>query len=95
MAQRLRSALASNAMGGRASEDAKWRAASDTVKDAQSAWLRLGPTSDPAARALEARFRDVCRRVMDHAKRHSTPHSSQGARRPTPQGQGRHTPAMV
>jgi hypothetical protein len=95
LAQRLRSALASNAMGGRASEDAKWRAAADTVKDAQSAWQRLGPTSDADARALEARFRDVCRRVMDRAKRHSSPHSSQGARRPTPQGQGRHTPAMA
>jgi hypothetical protein len=95
LAQRLRSALASNAMGGRASEDAKWRAAADAVKDAQSAWQRLGPTSDPNARALETRFRDVCRRVMDHAKRHSAPHSSQPPRRPSPHGHGRQTPAMA
>ena len=98
LAQRLRSALASNAMGGRASEDTKWRAAADTVKDAQSAWQRLGPTNDPEARALEAKFREVCRRVMDRAKRHSAPHShsSQAPRRPSsPQGQGHHTPVMA
>lgn len=96
LAQRLRSALASNAMGGRSSEDAKWRAAADTVKDAQSAWQRLGPTSDPDARGLEARFREVCRRVMDRAKRHASPQqSSQGPRRPNSQGQGRHTPVMA
>ena len=77
LAARLRSALASNAMGGRGSEDAKWRAAADAVKEAQSAWLRLSQVAGPDARALETRFRDVCRRVMDHARRHSG-----GARRP-------------
>ena len=105
LAQRLRSALASNAMGGRASDDAKWRAAADTVKDAQSAWQRLGPTTDPEARALEAKFREACRRVNERAKRHTSPHShsSQPPRRPSSspqgqgqgQGQGRHTPAMA
>jgi hypothetical protein len=43
LAARLRSALASNAMGGRANEDAKWRAALDEVHDAQSEWQRLAP----------------------------------------------------
>ena len=91
LAARLRSALASNAMGGRASDDAKWRAAADTVKDAQAAWQRLGPSSDPDARALEARFREACRRVMERARRHTAPPPP----RPKPQGQGRHTPAMA
>ena len=39
--RKLRSALATNAMGGRVNEDAKWRAAADAVKDAQAAWQRL------------------------------------------------------
>jgi hypothetical protein len=65
-------------MGGRGSEDAKWRAAADAVKEAQSAWLRLSQVAGPDARALETRFRDVCRRVMDHARRHA----GGGSRRP-------------
>ena len=71
LAARLRSALATNAMGGRSSEDAKWRAAADAVKEAQSAWLRLSQVAGADARALETRFRDACRRVMDHARRQS------------------------
>jgi len=71
LAARLRSALASNAMGGRVNEEAKWRDAGDTVKDAQSAWLRLPPVTSPEARALEARFREACRRVIEQARRHS------------------------
>jgi hypothetical protein len=80
LAAKLRSALASNAMGGRASEDAKWRAAADAVKEAQGAWLRLAQIADPDARALESRFREACRRVMDHARRQSS--GSGGSRRP-------------
>ncbi|MGE5833348.1 MAG: hypothetical protein ACM4AI_02610, partial [Acidobacteriota bacterium] len=78
LAARLRSALASNAMGGRATEEAKWRAATDAIKEAQSAWMRLAPIGGAEARALETRFRDVCRRVMDHARRQT----GGGARRP-------------
>jgi hypothetical protein len=70
LAARLRSALASNAMGGRAGEDARWRAAADAVKDAQVAWQRLGPAATPEARLLDARFREVCRRVSDYVRRH-------------------------
>ena len=72
LAARLRSALATNAMGGRSSEDTKWRAAADAVKEAQSAWLRLSQVAGADARALETRFRDACRRVMDHARRQSS-----------------------
>jgi hypothetical protein len=70
LAAKLRSALASNAMGGRASDDAKWRAAAEAVKDAQASWDRLSPIVGAEAKPLEQRFRDACRRVMDHAKRH-------------------------
>ena len=69
LAARLRSALASNAMGGRANEDAKLRAAFETVKDAQVAWQRLPPNSSPEARALAARFREACRQVTERTRR--------------------------
>jgi len=78
LAARLRSALASNAMGGRQSEEAKWRAAADTVKDAQTAWQRLLPLAGADARSLDARFREACRRVNDQARRHAS-----SARRPS------------
>jgi hypothetical protein len=79
LAARLRSAFATNAMGGRTTEDSKWRAAADLVKDAQGSWARLVPLGDPAARTLETRFRDACRRVLDQTRRQGG--SSSGARR--------------
>jgi hypothetical protein len=82
LAARLRSALATNAMGGRGSDDAKWRAAADTVKDAQNAWQRLAPLAGPDGRALDARFREACRKVNDQARRHAT--TTTGRRPPKP-----------
>ena len=71
LAAKLRSALASNAMGGRNTDDAKWRAAAEGVKEAQAAWARLAPIAGADAHALEGRFRDACRRVNDQARRHA------------------------
>jgi hypothetical protein len=84
LAARLRSALASNAMGGRANDDAKWRSAADVVKDAQASWLRLGPLTGDEAAALEAKFKAACRRVMEQVRRHGHAHSNSGSsnRRP-------------
>jgi hypothetical protein len=82
LAARLRSALASNAMGGRANEDTKWRAAADVVKDAQTSWQRLAPLAGPETRTLDARFREACRRVADHARRHANQTQTQPTRRP-------------
>jgi hypothetical protein len=72
LAAKLRSALATNAMGGRVNEDAKWRAATDAVKDAQAAWQRLPPTKNPAVEGLSARFREACRRINERARRSSS-----------------------
>lgn len=69
LAARLRSALASNAMGGRATEEAKWRTALDAVKDAQAAWQRLGPAMGPEVQPLTMRFREACRQINDRARR--------------------------
>ncbi|HET9372897.1 MAG TPA: DUF349 domain-containing protein, partial [Vicinamibacterales bacterium] len=73
LAARLRSAFASNAMGGRSSDESKWRAASEAVRDAQIAWQRLAPMAGDAAEMLEARFREACRKVSEHARRHAGP----------------------
>jgi len=78
LAAKLRNALASNAMGGRGADDAKWRNAADVVKEAQASWLRLGPLGSEASKALEGRFRAACRRVMDQVKRHGTHHGGHG-----------------
>jgi DNA-binding Lrp family transcriptional regulator len=70
LAAKLRSALASNAMGKSGSDEAKWRAAAESVREAQSSWDRLSPIAGADARPLDQRFREACRRVMDQAKRH-------------------------
>ncbi len=73
LAERLRSALASNAMGKR-TDDSKWRNAAAAVDDARSAWQRLPPLPGDKVTALEARFKAACKRVMDQVKLHvSTP----------------------
>ena len=69
LAERLRSALASNAMGGR-SDDTKWHAARTTVEEAQDAWQRIAPVPCEDTHALEARFKAACKRVMDQVKLH-------------------------
>ena len=84
LAAKLRSAFATNAMGGRASDDSKARASGDLVKDAQGAWSRLVPLGNPAAKALEARFREACRRVLDHARRSGGGGSNAPRRGPNP-----------
>jgi hypothetical protein len=71
LAAKLRSALASNAMGGRGSDEGKWRGALEAVKDAQMSWDRLAPIAGQDARSLEHRFREACRKVSDHARRHT------------------------
>jgi len=88
LAAKLRNALASNAMGGRTGEDAKWRAAGEAVKDAQAAWQRLAPSSAPEAQTLDARFRDASRRVMDKVRQHGGGHSEHRAGGSEPQRGG-------
>jgi hypothetical protein len=86
LAAKLRSALATNAMGGRGSEESKWRAAADAVRDAQNSWQRLAPMAGSAGSSLEARFRDACRKVNDHARRAGGGGHSHSPRRPSGQG---------
>jgi hypothetical protein len=96
LAAKLRSALASNAMGGRGAEESKSRAAADAVRDAQAAWQRLPPIDSPEAHGYGVRFREACRRVADHTRRHGSSHDHQG--QPRRQSQATHhrpEPAVV
>lgn len=70
LAAMLREALASNTIGGRAGEESKWRAMADDVRNAQSAWTRLGPVPSEAGRQLSDRFHRACSRFFDQFRRH-------------------------
>jgi hypothetical protein len=65
LATLLKDALAANTIGGKVDEEAKRRASTTTVKDAQSAWRRIGPVPGERARQLNARFHRACRRFFD------------------------------
>ncbi|MBI5507017.1 MAG: DUF349 domain-containing protein [Deltaproteobacteria bacterium] len=69
LAERLRSALASNALRARPDE-VKWRAAGRAVEEARGAWERLAWVPGQDTGVLEGRFEAACARVMDQVKRH-------------------------
>ena len=56
LAALLREALASNTIGGRAGEEARWRAMAEDVRAAQASWSRLGPAPGEVGRQLGERF---------------------------------------
>jgi hypothetical protein len=68
LARRLKEALASNTIGGRAEAEARRKAEADEVEAAQSTWRRLGPVPGEAGAALEARFRSACDRFRDQRR---------------------------
>ena len=74
LAARLRTALASNAMGGRSPETDKSRSVSDGAKDALTAWQRLPPVRTPEADALAERFGRACSKlgIGDFGRRHDS-----------------------
>ncbi len=65
LAAMLREALASNQIGGRSSEESRWRAAAEEVKQAQASWKRIGPVPPETSRELNDRFRRACDRVFE------------------------------
>jgi hypothetical protein len=70
LAEMLREALASNTIGGRAGEEAKWRAMGEEVRNAQASWSRLGPVPGDVGRQLGDRFHRACSRFFDQLRRH-------------------------
>jgi hypothetical protein len=80
LASMLREALASNTIGGRAGEESKWKAMAEDVRQAQSAWSRLGPVPGDAGRELSERFHKACNRFFDQYRR-KVPQTSGGSDR--------------
>ena len=82
LADMLREALASNTIGGRGSDEGRWRAMGDDVRQAQAAWSRLGPVPGQAGRELTERFHRATNRFMDQYRRRvpQTPQSGPGGR---------------
>jgi hypothetical protein len=75
LAARLREALASNTIGGRAGEESKWRGMADEVRQAQGSFARLVPVPGEAGRQLADRFHKACNRFFDQYRR-KVPQSS-------------------
>ena len=75
LAQQWRERLAANTMSGSRSagesEDSRWRAAEQEVRNAQAQWMRLGPVPPEVAGPLNERFQRACRRFYDQRRRAS------------------------
>lgn len=75
LAQQLRERLAANTMsgGGKAgeTEESRWRAAEQEIRNAQTQWMRLGPVPAEVAGPLNERFQRACRRFYDQRRRAS------------------------
>lgn len=65
LADRLKEALATNTIGGKAEAEARQRAELEEVEAAEAAWKRLAPIPGEAGAALEDRFRKACARFHD------------------------------
>jgi hypothetical protein len=73
LASMLREALASNTIGGRAGEEAKWKAMAEDVRQAQQSWSRLGPVPGEQGRELADRFHHACNRFFEVFRRKVPP----------------------
>ena len=82
LAARLKDALATNTMGGRAAVEARWQEATTEVESVQAAWERLGPVPGEAARALADRFARACTRFFEQRPRMERPKPADSPRRP-------------
>ena len=69
LASRLREALASNTIGGRAGDESKWRALAEDVRQAQASFARLVPVPGETGRQLADRFHKACNRFFDQYRR--------------------------
>ena len=63
LAEQLREALATNAMGGRAVAEARWREAMTAIEEAQAAWNKVGPVPGEAGETLALCFKTACQAV--------------------------------
>jgi hypothetical protein len=86
LAARLREALASNTIGGRAGEESKWRGLADEVRQAQASFARLVPVPGETGRQLAERFQKACNRFFDQYRRKVPQGTGAPQRGPRPVG---------
>ncbi|MBP6514625.1 MAG: DUF349 domain-containing protein [Steroidobacteraceae bacterium] len=71
LAAMLKEALASNTIGGKGEDDSRARAAQEELRQAQSAFTRIGLVPDDARRQLTDRFQRAVRKVSDRTRKPS------------------------
>jgi len=86
LAARLREALASNTIGGRAGEESKWRTMGEEVRQAQASFARLVPVPGETGRQLAERFHRACNRFFDQYRRKVPPPQTSPSRGGRPVG---------
>lgn len=67
LAAMLKEALAANTIGGKPEEDTRLRAAAEEVRQAQSAFSRIGHVPEEARRQLAERLQRAARRIAERA----------------------------
>jgi hypothetical protein len=89
LATMWREALATNTIGGRQAEEARWRAAAEEARRARAAWQKIGYVPVAAREALNARFEAACSRIFAEHDRHARTHdAAPGDRRGGPRDRG-------
>lgn len=83
LAERLRQALAANALGVRSdTAEAKWKSVREEIDAAQAAWRRLASQPVEGTAPLAGRFERACQRFFDlRPAGHSRPQSHESVRR--------------
>lgn len=71
VAERLRAALAQNAMSSSLAVSTDARNITDTIAELEASWWRLGPVPGPEGEQLEARFRAACERARQSVSKPS------------------------
>jgi len=79
LAARLKEALASNTIGGKADAEARRKADANEIESVREAWRRLGPVPGEAGALLEARFLKACAPFGARSPRPRKPASRIGA----------------
>jgi hypothetical protein len=62
-------AMASNTIGGKVAQEARWRTAEEELKKAQIAWRKIGYVPDEVRRPLAERFDAACRKFHESRPR--------------------------
>ena len=71
VAERLRAALAQNAMSSSLAVSTDARNIAESIAELEASWWRLGPVPGPEGEQLEARFRAACERARELVSKHS------------------------